>query len=64
MGKKKDIRKDQLLTNVIGYWEDGQRHGEGVFTYPNQDIYSGLWKFNEKEGVGTYVFFETGMKVS
>lgn len=30
--------------------------------YANEDIYSGLWKNGNKEGQGTYVFKETGMK--
>ena len=30
--------------------------------YTNKDIYSGKWKNGEKEGEGTYVFNETGMK--
>ena len=46
-----------------GYWENGRRHGEGVFTYPNGDIYSGWWKFGKKEGTGTYVSKETGMRM-
>lgn len=24
-----------------GYWENGKRHGEGMLTYPNKDVYSG-----------------------
>jgi len=30
--------------------------------YQNKDVYSGKWKNGEKDGKGTYVFFETGMK--
>lgn len=30
--------------------------------YKNQDIYSGQWKNGNKDGPGTYVFKETGMK--
>lgn len=30
--------------------------------YKNEDIYSGHWKNGQKEGQGTYVFKETGMK--
>ena len=40
-----------------GYWLDGQRNGEGVMTYTNQDVYSGQWKNGNKDGQGTYVFF-------
>ena len=47
-----------------GYWENGRRHGEGVFTYPNGDAYSGWWRFGNKEGAGTYLFKETGMKMT
>ena len=47
-----------------GYWENGKRHGEGVFTYSKTgDVYSGWWRFGEKEGHGTYVFKESGMKL-
>ena len=47
-----------------GYWENGKRHGEGVFTCSKTgDVYSGWWRFGEKEGHGTYVFKETGMKL-
>ena len=30
--------------------------------YTNQDVYSGQWRNGKKEGQGTYIFFETGMK--
>jgi len=30
--------------------------------YVNKDIYSGEWKCGNKEGKGTYIFAETGMK--
>ena len=46
-----------------GFWENGRRHGEGVFTYLNKDTYSGWWKFGEKEGTGCYTFKSTGMKL-
>jgi len=45
-----------------GYWENGQRCGEGVMIYTNKDVYSGQWKNGKKEGRGTYVFNETGQK--
>ena len=47
-----------------GYWENGRSHGEGQFTYLNGDVYSGWWKYGSKEGYGTYIFKETGMKMS
>ena len=49
-------------TEYYGYWANGLRHGEGVCTYQNKDVYSGQWVKGKKEGKGTYVFFSTGMK--
>lgn len=48
----------------FGRFENGKRHGEGVFTYKNKDIYSGQWEFGKKKGKGTYIFDETRMKVN
>ena len=45
-----------------GYWENGQRCGEGVMTYLNKDVYSGNWENGKKDGQGTYIFFKTGEK--
>ena len=39
------------------------RHGEGVFTYLNKDVYSGWFKYGKKEGKGTYIFADTGMRI-
>ena len=48
----------------FGRFENGKRHGEGVFTYKKtKDIYSGSWKFGKKHGKGTYIFDATKMKV-
>ena len=47
-----------------GYWCNGKRHGEGIFTYPNGDTYSGWWKYGDKGGTGTYTFKESGMKLT
>ena len=46
-----------------GYWENNRRHGEGVFNYPNGDVYTGWWRFGEKEGTGTYFSASTKMKL-
>ena len=40
--------------NYYGYWADGKKNGEGVFTYEDGDIYSGNWKNNKRDGRGTY----------
>ena len=46
-----------------GFWENNRRHGEGVFTYKNGDVYSGWWRHGNKEGYGTYEFADTKMKM-
>eukprot|EP00826_Nyctotherus_ovalis_P009151 TRINITY_DN12405_c0_g1_i14.p4 TRINITY_DN12405_c0_g1~~TRINITY_DN12405_c0_g1_i14.p4 ORF type:complete len:147 (+),score=44.18 TRINITY_DN12405_c0_g1_i14:86-526(+) len=52
-----------IRDRYYGYWENGKKHGEGLFTYPNGDTYSGWWKYGKREGKGTYTFAETGMKL-
>jgi radial spoke head protein 1 len=48
----------------FGRFENGKRHGEGVFSYKKtKDIYSGSWKFNKKHGNGTYIFESIKTKV-
>lgn len=48
----------------FGRFENGKRHGEGVFTYKKtKDIYSGSWKYGKKHGKGSYIFEATKMKV-
>ena len=47
----------------FGRFENGKRHGEGVFTYKNKDIYSGSWMYGKKHGKGTFIFAATKMKV-
>ena len=49
----------------FGRFENGKRHGEGVFTYiKNKGVYSGSWKHGKKHGTGTYIFDSTKMKVN
>ena len=47
-----------------GYWENNYRQGEGVFTYANGDVYSGWFRFGNKEGTGTYYSAATNMKLT
>jgi radial spoke head protein 1 len=56
-------KPEKQVGEYQGYWENGRRHGEGVFIYPNGDIYSGWWRFGEKEGTATYKSKATGMKM-
>ena len=37
-----------------GQYLDGQRHGYGVFKYPNGDRYEGNYRKDKREGIGTY----------
>jgi hypothetical protein len=48
---------------MAGYFQHGKRHGEGIFTYPNKDVYSGMWKHGKKSGQGVYVYNATGIKL-
>jgi hypothetical protein len=59
----KSLPLNLRLKLSIGFWENGKRHGEGIFTYLNGDSYSGWWRFGDKEGTGTYFFKQAGMKV-
>ncbi len=48
---------------IKGYFKNDKRHGEGMFTYTNKDIYSGLWANGKKHGLGTYVYTSTNSRV-
>ena len=60
--KEGEGKENPLRDNYYGYWEDGKKNGEGVFTYEDGDLYSGNWKNNKRDGKGTYIFFSTGIK--
>lgn len=47
-----------------GQWENGVKHGEGTYSYPNGDCYSGWWQFGKKHGQGTYTYKDTGAKLA
>lgn len=49
--------------NPLGQFVNGVRQGDGLFRYPNGDIYSGKWKYGKKHGPGTYIFQKTKMKM-
>ena len=48
---------------LLGYFQGGQRSGEGFFQYANKDRYSGHWRFGKKHGQGTYIIDGSQMKV-
>ena len=36
--------------------DGGDRHGKGIYTYPNGDVYAGSWIQNKFDGRGYYIF--------
>jgi len=55
------VRARSLINS--GQWENGKKHGEGIYTYANKDIYSGWWAFGNRQGKGTYIYASSGDKV-
>ena len=47
---------------LTGNWVDDQRHGYGVYTYPNGDTYEGEWQSHLRHGQGVYTYKDTGTK--
>lgn len=43
-----------------GEWENGQRNGQGTYTFYNGDKYVGEWKNQERNGLGTETFANGG----
>lgn len=39
-----------------GWWENGQRQGDGTFYYANGGTYQGQWQANKKHGRGIYTY--------
>ena len=38
-------------TEYHGQWIHGMKEGEGVFTFKNNDVYSGMWYRDRKNGM-------------
>lgn len=45
----------QYRNRYIGFWQNGRKHGLGMFIYSNGDIYIGEWKNDKKSGFGIYI---------
>ena len=60
-GIGKTIFKD--TSYYYGYYQDGKRHGDGLFFYKNRDRYSGKWSNGMKHGEGTYIIDSSNMKL-
>jgi len=50
-------------SHAVGASDHDKRHGDGVYWYPNGDIYSGEWRFGQKHGRGNFISKETGAKL-
>ena len=46
-----------------GDFQNGKRHGQGVYVYANGDAYQGGWDSDFKSGVGTYSYVNGSKKV-
>lgn len=63
-GKGTYYGKLYFVYNKTGHFSNGKRHGEGLFSWPNKDRYSGDWKNGHKHGTGTYIIDEVGLKLT
>ena len=45
----------------IGEWKFGQREGEGVILYSNDNIYEGEWTADKRHGRGRYTHKSSGL---
>ena len=53
------------IGEYFGRFENGKRHGEGVFKYKKSgNVYSGSWKYGVKHGYGEFIFNDTNMKIA
>jgi len=43
-------------SRYVGEWEDGKKHGQGTYTYPDGGKYEGEWKDGKENGQGTYTW--------
>jgi hypothetical protein len=47
----------------VGEWKDGEKHGQGSYTYPDGGKYEGEWKVGKNHGQGTFTFSDGGKYV-
>lgn len=70
-GEWKNDKKDGIgkmtygeEAEYTGHFSEGKRSGEGVYKYlKTKDLYSGSWKNGKKHGKGTFIFYDTKMKI-
>lgn len=51
-----EFRRADGSTQYDGNWRDGMMHGEGTYTWPNDDIWEGMFWKDDLHGLGTYTF--------
>ena len=45
-----------MLRGRAGEYVANERHGQGVFHYPDGSTYQGAWEHNKRHGFGVYTF--------
>ena len=45
-------------SNFKGEFRNGEKHGFGVYKYPDGVIYEGFWKFGKRHGKGTLKYVD------
>merc|ERR1711871_1666983 len=58
-----DECKPVFQSTYTGQYAANLKDGEGVFEYPNGDIYSGEWRFGTKHGRGTFIHAESNARL-
>uniref|UniRef100_A0A7S3YIQ0 Uncharacterized protein n=1 Tax=Heterosigma akashiwo TaxID=2829 RepID=A0A7S3YIQ0_HETAK len=54
------VKVSHLGDKYVGEYQEDQRQGYGVYTWPNGDRYEGEWQNNLMEGLGIKYFFVSG----
>jgi hypothetical protein len=44
------------VSPYVGEYKDGQRHGQGTYTWADGTKYVGAWRDNKQHGQGTYTW--------
>ena len=50
------MKKNTNISDYIGLYKDGKRHGQGTFTWADGDKYVGEFKDDKRHGQGTYTY--------
>jgi len=58
--QEEGIPPEKIVAVYEGEWEAEMRKGKGLEVYPNKDIYSGLFHWNQRHGKGKLLKHATG----